>query len=139
MRLSSFIISMFVFAMVVMGMFTSFNQIFAYYNFGQYSNPEVEKLLKQINSTQSQIESKVKNIKSSTGIVAILDTLSFIFVDTINVLKDGISMVFVLFSNLNSILAQTLSIPSWFTAWLLGIAIASIAFLIIKALVKWEI
>lgn len=139
MKLSSFIISLMVFGIVVMGMLTTFNQIFGYYNFGQYSNPHVQNLLTETNKTASEVESRVKSLQTSSGLQLVLEMFSFIFFGIVDILKQMVGTVYTLFSALNTILTETFAIPSWLTTWLIAIAVVSISLLIVKALLKWEI
>ena len=139
MKFSSLVISLIIFGMLFSGFMLTFNSIFAKYELEAYSNPTVENVINQTESISSKLESRIQSLQTAQGIQLVVEMFSFVFFGILDTLKLMLSSVWGLMSAFNTFLSETFQVPSWLTGAILTLSVASFAFLIIKAILKWEI
>ncbi|HEX68876.1 MAG TPA: hypothetical protein ENG10_01095 [Candidatus Bathyarchaeota archaeon] len=139
MKFSSLVISLIIFGMLFSGFMLTFNSIFAKYELEAYSNPTVENVINQTESISSKLESRIQSLQTAQGIQLVVEMFSFVFFGILDTLKLMLSSVWGMMSAFNTFLSETFQVPSWLTGAILTLSVASLAFLIIKAILKWEI
>jgi hypothetical protein len=136
MALSDWLKGLVIFVMVFAGIFTFINLNASNYNYPQYNSPVPNKVMKDVQDFSNNMQQKIQNLQTSSGIMVVLDYFGVAFTGTIEILKLFVSTLpntIILVVNWLSI---ELGLPSWFVSGIIVIGLISIMSYIIYILMK---